>query len=728
MTVTGEQAAAGNGTRAAGRAAVICSGPVPPLADAFTARPQSVPGLAGLEPGTAVALVPAAPGMAAGACGKTQLAAWHAGTACQAGGARLMFWVDASSRAAALTGYVQAAGAAGTGTGGPAEQAAARLARWLAGTAVPWLMVLDDLRDAASLDGIWPSGPAGRVLITAPDQRPVCGPDGQPRALVVPVGGFSPREALTYLMTRLSACPDQRHGAIDLAIAAGGHPLALAQASAVITTTSWSCRDYLARYAAARDTLAASRPGSDPPAPAAVTTVLSADRAGELAAGGTARLLLAVTAMLDGATVPGAVLSAPAVRDLLARPGGHGGADAAREAVRVLEDCGLISTDPPPATPAVRMSRLTAALARASEPARALRQAADTAAEALAQAWPQEEPDIARAAGLRSCAEALQRTAPAALRTAGGCHKLLALAGHSLDTARLTGPAALHWQHAAGAASRLAGPDSPDALAAAARLARALSAAGRPAEAARHWQQLAGHHGRLSGPGHPGTLTALTELGRATAAAGQPGRAITILEHATTDAERSCGPGHPATLAARDALAAACHAAGRHRQAVSCRERNLADLESVPEPAPGPITAAREALAAACLASGNTAAAISCYQQALASRQEQLGADHPGTVTTRLALADACHAGGKIAAALAHREQACASCQRTLGPAHPQTLACRAGLAAACHHAGHLADAATLLRDTLATCEQSLPPGHHLTRDIRHAITTLGGR
>ncbi len=285
-----------------------------------------------------MALVPAAPGPAAGACGKTQLAAWHAGTACRDGQVRLMFWVDASSRAAALTGFVQAAGAAGTGTGGPAEEAAARLARWLAATAVPWLMVLDDLRDAAILDGIWPAGQAGRVLITAPAERPVCDRGGQARALVVPVGGFSPREALNYLMTRLSGYPDQRHGAIDLAIALEGHPLALAQASAVITTAGWSCRDYLARFTAARDRLAASRPGGGPPAPAAVTMVLSADRAGELAAGGTARLLLAVTAMLDGAAVPAAVLSAPAVRDLLARSGGPGGADAARDAAGVLED------------------------------------------------------------------------------------------------------------------------------------------------------------------------------------------------------------------------------------------------------------------------------------------------------------------------------------------------------------------------------------------------------
>ncbi|HEY5990433.1 MAG TPA: hypothetical protein VIV12_29200 [Streptosporangiaceae bacterium] len=61
------------------RAPVIRSGAVPALADRFASRPESAPGLAGLVPGTVVALVSAAagqPGQPAGrSSGKTQLAA-----------------------------------------------------------------------------------------------------------------------------------------------------------------------------------------------------------------------------------------------------------------------------------------------------------------------------------------------------------------------------------------------------------------------------------------------------------------------------------------------------------------------------------------------------------------------------------------------------------------------------------------------------------------------------
>ena len=54
-------------------------------------------------------------------------------------------------------------------------------------------------------------GPAGRVLVTCADATAV------PRGMkVLPVGPFNSREALGYLMGRLSANPGQRLGAIDL--------------------------------------------------------------------------------------------------------------------------------------------------------------------------------------------------------------------------------------------------------------------------------------------------------------------------------------------------------------------------------------------------------------------------------------------------------------------------------------------------------------------------------
>ena len=139
-----------------------------------------MPGLeAALVPGASVAL---AGGEAAGGvrdwpggCGKTQLAAYLAGSLRRSRGVDLLAWVAAASRASVLSGYGQAAAQLGLDHAGDAEAVAARFLAWLEGTSRPWLVVLDDLRDAADLDGLMPAGPAGRVLVTAADVAAVPG-------------------------------------------------------------------------------------------------------------------------------------------------------------------------------------------------------------------------------------------------------------------------------------------------------------------------------------------------------------------------------------------------------------------------------------------------------------------------------------------------------------------------------------------------------------------------
>ena len=164
----------------------------------------------------AVALVPgrvAAEGSRdwLGSCGKTQLAVSFAESLWQSREVDLLVWVVATSRASVLSGYVEAAVAAmGADPASDAESVAARFVGWLGETSRPWLVVLDDLSDAADLEGLWPAGPAGRVLITTTNSAAVC--PASSGALVLPVGAFSPREALSYLMGRLTADPDQRIG------------------------------------------------------------------------------------------------------------------------------------------------------------------------------------------------------------------------------------------------------------------------------------------------------------------------------------------------------------------------------------------------------------------------------------------------------------------------------------------------------------------------------------
>lgn len=63
------------------------------------------------------------------------------------------------------------------------------------------------------LDGLWPAGPAGRLLVTSRRPGIAVGPSG---TQVIPIGFFSVHETLNYLTERLGPNPVQRLGAIDL--------------------------------------------------------------------------------------------------------------------------------------------------------------------------------------------------------------------------------------------------------------------------------------------------------------------------------------------------------------------------------------------------------------------------------------------------------------------------------------------------------------------------------
>ena len=231
-------------------------GDVPPLAEGFTDRPDTARGIAeALVPGASLALVPGSafaegPSNWLGACGKTQIAVIIAESLWRARTVDALIWISATNRASVLSGYVQASVAAfGVEPTGSAESVAARFVSWLSATKQSWLVVLDDLPEDADMDGLWPEGPAGRVLITC-NQSSIA--QARRGTQAVPIGFYSVREALNCLTERLSVNPAQRQGAIDLIEALGREPLALAQASAVVANSTLACRDYRDYFARRR--------------------------------------------------------------------------------------------------------------------------------------------------------------------------------------------------------------------------------------------------------------------------------------------------------------------------------------------------------------------------------------------------------------------------------------------------------------------------------------------
>jgi tetratricopeptide (TPR) repeat protein len=706
----------------------VRAGATPPLAPGFVARPETDPGLAAvLMPGGAAVLT-ASGGEAAkgpdwaGIRGKTQLAVQFAESLWHAGAVQLLAWVTATSRASILSGYATAAAAvAGTGTGGDDEAVAARFVSWLGETSRPWLLVLDDLADAADLEGLWPTGASGRVLVTTGVAAGL-----PPGATVLPVDTFSLREGMNYLIGQLAQDPNQRLGALDLVKELGCEPLALAQASAVIRESALSCQDYLGYFAHRREYMAEGQPVNSVPA-AAVTWTFSFEHVGRLSADGRAQSVLALTALLDAHGVPGQVFTAPAVRGYLAvGPGGAATEAEARDALQLMARQGLLDIDAAGRWPTIRMSPAVQEAVRTLMPAELLSRATLAAAGALLEVWPEDDRGIPAADSLRSCATSLWQASGDVLWD-GRCHPLLLRAGQSLDDAGLAGPAVAYWRELVSTCDRILGPGHPDTLATGDRLARACLAAGRAADAVPWFEWVLTRRVRALGPEHAETLETRRSLGRALMLAEQTDAAVAMLDRTVADYERVRGPEHPDTLAAREELATAYAAAGQAESASDLLQLTLEQLERGEGPRHPDTMSARHSLATAYLADDRVKDAVTQYKRALSDREAVLGADDPDTIATRVGLGHAYQASGQITSAMQLYEQASASYERVLGADDRNTLALRAELADAYYAAGRLLDATVLLQETLKRCERVLPAGDPLTQAVRTSMTELLG-
>jgi tetratricopeptide (TPR) repeat protein len=726
----------------AGRPAwpVVC-GMMPPLDRHFSPRPETAApntdrALASGVPVVLTCRAEPAKGVPDGrTCGKTQLAVFAAQSLLQARQLDLLVWVAAASQASVLSGYVDAARAVmGAGLTGTAESVAARFASWLRGTSRRWLVVLDNLPGPEVLGRLWPEGPAGSVLITT--TSPAAAFDGR-RARVVPIGPFSTREALSYIMGRLTADTDQRAGAMDLAGELGGEPLALAQAAAVIGTSARTCLGYRDEFARRRAQLPNTN-GRDLP-PTAVTWTFSLEQANRLSPDGAAQLLLALAALLGSQGIPGMVFSATAVYAYLAGlPVGsaadashrqdQAGQERAWEALLVLERTGLLALglDPPGSGSTAWMSQASQGFVQAALPAQLRDRAARAAADALLEAWPVGEEQGWLAGALRSCAASLVR-ATGDLLWAGGCHRLLLRAGQSLASAGLTGPAVAYWRNIAAVSERVLGKDHPDTVTAAEELAGAYMAAGQAADAAQWFEWVLVLRVRTLGQDHVGAIAARRSLGHALVAAGQLGDAAIVLEQVAADYERVSGTDHLDTIGTLEELAAALSAAAQFADASSLYRRTAADRERIQGSRHPDTLATRQKLADTSLAAGRPRDARKQYQRVLADRERALGPDHPDTIASLSGLGAAYLAQGKMALALQQYEQAVTRSKRILSADHRSTLAARASLATVYYQVGRATDAVAVLRDTAARCERVLPHEDPLTQTVHETLRNIAG-
>jgi hypothetical protein len=663
-------------------------------------------------------------------CGKTQLAISLATSLRETGAVELVIWVTATSRASVLSAYRQAASALGLRAAGETEAVAARLLGWLAETRTPWLVVLDDVMEVAAVDRLWPAGPAGRILATTTSLAAV--PPGSDRVtasslaggsslrgqaaapVVVPIGTFSRRESLAYLMGRLAADLDQRQGAADLVNELGDEPLALVQASSVIATSELSCRGYLDHFTGLREQANATGAIS----PAALTWALSIEHAA-LLAGDLAHPQLTFAALLDGAGIPGTMFTTSGREHFVPEPVVHDGLAA-------LEAAGLLSVDTTTTPLMVRVNWVVQAAIRAASPPEALSGIGVAAANALLASWPGGDQPEWLITAYRSCADSLRRTVGDALWD-DGCHELLLRAGQTLDELSSPATAVEYWSDLAATSDRVLGTDHPHTLVISEHLARAYLAAGRPSEAISWFQWVKGDRVSRLGPDSVATADASRDLGKALMAAGRPGEAVSVLTDTVAAYDHAKGTDSLEAMGTRDDLVMALRATGQFSEAVWLGKRVLADRERVQGNKHPDTLGTAQQLAEAYVSDGQAKAAISLLKRVVAEREKLLGPRDPETLAARSALAGANHNAGKMASAVQLYEQVRAGYVETVGADHRLTLSASLNLAHAQYAVGRQSDGAKLLRETGERCELHLPPGDPLTASALESLRNISG-
>ena len=709
-------------------AAPVLTGSVPPLAPFYHTRQETGFEVAdGLRPGETVLLVSALLGT--GGTGKTQLAVGFAHAMWSARAVDLVAWVPAGNRSAIVSGYARAAAdldlLAGEGAaGGTADDAARRFLDWLRTTERRWAVILDDVASPVDIEELWPRGAAGQVIVTSRLRESELGWSGG-KATAHAVAGFSRREALGYLNARLTAFPDQRIEALDLAEDLGGLPAALAQAAAVITETGSTCRDYRAQYAERLRTTAQALVEGCPQSLLA-TWSLAVEHAHELLPAGISWPALVFASALDTGGIPAAVLTAPAACAYITGSGGvtgsSGDGNLVRSGYAALERLGLLSVDPRDPVRTVWLHAAVRAAVRAYLAPASVEQVAAAAAAALLEAWPEEGaadsgPQLSQA--LRDSAAALRAFADDLLWKPEA-HPVLLRAGTSLTESPAQDDAAIrYWQALSAASGQLLGYGHAQSALARDRLADAFAGSGRLAEGLLVFEATLADREATLGPQHQDTVTARLKVAASLDAAGRQPEAIALYEQVLAARERSNGPGHRDTLAVRVRLAAVYKEAGRPGDSIRLYERALADAERELGQDHGDALAARVSLAGAYLAAGRSREAVAAFTRAVADTERTVGADAPDALATRAGLADAYRAAGRHKEAIAGCERVLADRERLSGPDHPDTIAARGHLGYAYCTAGRLKDGVKVLRRALGDCERYLGTDHPMTSTVR---------
>jgi Trypsin-like peptidase domain/Tetratricopeptide repeat/NB-ARC domain len=456
---------------------------------------------------------------------------------------------------------------------------AERVINWLGSTDRSWLLVLDNITDAAQLTGRVPATGRGQVLVTSRNRHLGHFAD------VLAVDVFSRETAISYLTER-GGRPKEGAGAGRLADALGGLPLALAHAAAYCADRDVSFDDY-------HELLEALPPASlfeESPDISYQQTVASTWQPSIAAAqqrSPLSRPLLAMIAYLAPDSIPIALV------DVLVD------ADAGVVANKKRQD----------ALDALQRYSLT----RPGETASSLD------VHRLLQRVVREDPQSA-AEGPLLAAAALARVFPAAVDDPNVWPLCNDLAPHAVALSETFPETATN---------------ARDVIPTLQRLTEFLYYSGALRVAVTTGTRVLALAERMLGDEHSNTINARVNLAASYRADGRVNDAIKLEELVLTDRERLLGTEHPDMITARGNLALSYRADGRVKDAIKLEELVLTDRERLLGTEHPDMITARGNLAASYYTDGRIQKAIELQEGVLADRERLLGAEHPDTITAR---------------------------------------------------------------------------------------------
>jgi hypothetical protein len=662
-----------------------------------------------------------------GGTGKTQLAAsiWGDETANTAASrVRFALWVTAISQTAIVTAFSDAAIQLGLAAmGDDHERNAGVLLRWLETTTIPWLVVLDDLYEPIHLQGLWPSGPSGRVVVTTRSRDALLRASGRSW---IDVDVFTNEEAETYLQMRLAASPlgggvfDE---ATELIQDLGRLPLALSRAARVIENDAITCatfRSLLANRARAMlDTLV---PDNIHARAVALTWSVATQSADKRVPLGAASPLAVLVSLLNPNGIPEAVIAANACVEFVKSRCETSTSSArdwtwddVRRALRNLHIFWVVTHDlSNPSYHFLRMHALaqreTWDEARREDPT--IREPAIRAASAsLLEVWPPVETDALVSEHLRACVAAL-RDAAEELMWLPMPDEALFRSGRSLDNYGLITQGIAYWADLIKRASAYLPANHAGMLRLKHHLQHFRGQVGKHDSARRELEAIAEGLARAVGADHEFTLHCRHDAAHWQGESGDPRGAMESFDALVDTCADVLGPQHLQTLATRYEAAHWHGRAGNTARAV----RELIDL--IPEQAlalgelhPDTLTS-RGDLAHWRGESGDTAGAVADFEALFRDRRRELGARHFHTLGTRHSLARWLGEDGRPARAANELAVLLIDMQKVLGPDHPEVLGARHSGAYWRGEAGDSPGAAKLFEELLVDEERILGQDH----------------